>query len=573
MKRFFTAVMVISVLFLLVGCSSSNDHAQDKSTQANSVGIQTVNLKSDIPGGVTFTVNKKVTASLNYQDNGKDQVLTLVDGGGLTWRLNIPANAIMGNKKIKMTALNNVKNKTIGDLSGGVLLEPNGLYFIVPATLSVSGRNLEKNGVILTGDHNGKQLNYAINTSNGKTIETQLFHFSGAYAGELDDAFNKGTRKAAMDAYETIVDEAKALLKKPIEVTEPPSISLKCKKDEENEEDSAAVQEFIKASLEPEATLINRLLAQRKAYAQASGSDKMPSSNEWEIALGERMVKKGQLMIEQNKPKEDKFLAVTSFALAAEKNLNLLAVGSGTKLTTLLPSLATWAETVARKFVKEINNNHDYTYLGPAMKMFRYAAVLGANGQGYVDELEKSMRFRVEYENHVNAGSAKHFDIITKGEAKINLLTGKDTASGTGKYTSYIYRGIVKEFKSTLDMPNEYPVSAFLFNFEPCKSDTFDILIDNLGADSEKFVGTVSSEDFTFTKSKVAKGYVKAIVSRLFKDKKASASDAALLGGDFYKFSMQLKNKSKTAAEQTFEASDDRFSTKCTIKLIHDPGE
>ncbi len=156
LPRFLSIVLILLVTTQCVAApatlnaptgSTSNDSGGPASTLAASQSGEptveesgepvTVDL-SNLPnlGSTTFAVDSSVKAEGEYKADGSELKLELTDGAGLTWTLVIPDQALDYPQKLSMTSLKDLSSEDIvGKLVGGVMLEPDGLQFIIPARL------------------------------------------------------------------------------------------------------------------------------------------------------------------------------------------------------------------------------------------------------------------------------------------------------------------------------------------------------------------------------------------------------------------------------------------------------
>jgi hypothetical protein len=134
-----------SIIILLNGCSLKNilQPSENAAVSGDGMNMSTKDPaekrtieKLNLLGDVTFVPDSDGAkeAVFKYEDT----VLEVKDASGLTWKLTIPANGLLSEETITMTPLKDVKDANGRELSG-VLLEPDGLKFIIPATLTITG--------------------------------------------------------------------------------------------------------------------------------------------------------------------------------------------------------------------------------------------------------------------------------------------------------------------------------------------------------------------------------------------------------------------------------------------------
>lgn len=558
-------------------------------------GRELKEIASDIPGSAYFKTDKDRSIEKEYTDNGEELILSVMDGGGRIWELYIPPHAVIGNKTIRMTPLSDIRNDKLGEINSGVLLEPDGLQFLVPATLSVSGGEIEKNGILLTGAHDGSHLNFAINEKEGGILSAHIFHFSSAYADDLDSIFNAVTHKQIRQSYYNVVEEVIKFLKEPLNIPEPPSIPVGCPGESSADGEGALKESYLKAFIAPEVQLLERLLAQRKAYeAEMAGSDKegLPEDWQWEGRLVERLRKKSSKLIRMYYPGEEKFKASAYAVVGAEKIAQIVAGRSGTAEDSVTQQLSDWAHKVSEKYLNRLIEKHDYKAISPTIEFRKLAELSGSLSEdGYYERLDKALHFKVEYKvnmlfhvrdtlsldiddlsNEVSTfflygGRKEEYNISTEGKAELDMLWGRDIKSGKGAYTGFKPPTSHGTDRISINMPNQYEFNAVILQFAPCNSDEILIAIDKFGAEREELRIDWLSERGPKTTVRKPKQWVQRTFEALFNDKKV---DAGI--GHYYRFPLKIKNGSEIAAEGTFEATNgEGHKIELIVKVIHDP--
>lgn len=569
-------LIVLSLLLivcLLAGCGSQVDTSESVNTskveEGSSVTEEDANVQiadkpssydldliSGIEGNVSFDENQSKTASVDFLGDGQKKSVVLEDENGLTWKLAIPPNALIEEQTITMTAVNNIKS-SLGELSGGVVLKPDGLKFIVPVTLSVKGRDIEKSGFIFSGNGTGEKLEFANAQRSSNTLDMQLHHFSSAFAvPPSDEVFEKYTKMADKQR-NSAEAAARGLLRKPIEVSTPPSIPLKCHHDTEANDDFV-LGIFIEEFNRPEHEVINALLSSAKSRVLLTGDEYDPEYK-LELRLLNRLIKKANALLDKYRGQDDRYIPVVRAALNAEKNYMLLG-GNADDVKFLLPKASAWAKEIADKYLKELIENHDYRNIHPVMKIAREAALFGANMGSFDEELKKALSFKLEYTNKINPGKEYSYEFEVKGEAPIDMTFGKLLGTGSGNYTKFSIND-PESISKMSNMSATFPINVVITDFMPCESDTFNIYIDRFGAESE-YITIDSSDPEVPPKTIVSEGMVHKLTSDLFQENKEESR---------YKFAVALKNGQKNAAEQNFTGTVKVFDVDFTLKLIHTP--
>ncbi|MDD3704496.1 MAG: hypothetical protein PHC45_00290 [Clostridiaceae bacterium] len=355
---------------------------------------------------------------------------------------------------------------------------------------------------------------------------------------------------------------AKELLKKPIEAPVPPSISFKCHHNTEAQDD-ALVNQFIDEFNKPELEILDALLSAAKDTELATGE--LPDQEfSLELRVLNRLMKKANALIDEYKGQEEKYIAISSAALATEKRYQLLAGSGGDN--SILPKLAAWAKEIAAKYLKELKENHEYKNIHPILKITREASFLGADMDKYVnEELRNALKFKVEYTDKMNTGREWGFAYEVTGEAPLDLSLATTQISafegeGIGRYVSFMINELEGGEAVMDNIAETFPIHFVVDNFNPCESDTFNIYMDRFGLGSESI--TMIPEEPDIPPKTVTGPAVQGGTEYSFQGNKQ---------GDLYKFTVDLNNGNKNAADKTFTASNERVDVELTLKLIHTP--
>jgi IPT/TIG domain-containing protein len=155
-------------------------------------------VRATNPGGqfgeIAFTVlfDGKVTPVLDQSRSVQVQIGpaggTIATGGGIT--LQIPAGALHDTETITLTPLSAVQGSPLSTLVGGVQLDPQGLHFLVSATLTLPlPAGVDPHQLVGFGfDDAGISFHLKPPTVTGGVISVQIAHFSGGGAGTLSPA-------------------------------------------------------------------------------------------------------------------------------------------------------------------------------------------------------------------------------------------------------------------------------------------------------------------------------------------------------------------------------------------------
>jgi hypothetical protein len=158
-------------------------------------------------GNATFILDTNATATGEFLADGKTPLsLSVTDSAGLTWTLDVPVDALLYGETITMTAMSDVSLD--GEkLGGGVQLSPDGLTFLAPAKLAVTGGDNVYSSFMYQGNHDGGNVTFVEFETTENSAAATLHHFSACYYDEptgkyvgVDDGGNKQSFNNARDA-------------------------------------------------------------------------------------------------------------------------------------------------------------------------------------------------------------------------------------------------------------------------------------------------------------------------------------------------------------------------------------
>jgi len=514
-------------------------------------------------GKVEFVADTSNSVSLNYPADGSSQVLTLIDGSGLIWVLDIPGDALDQPQTIRMTALSDLKTNDVPlELIGGILLEPNGLKFVTPATLTVIGANLGSRVLILTGGQDGSGMELTLHRDEPSSLTAQVTHFSTIVTGNADndDELNKMRDRVTAEA-QVLSTQVKNFLKnKDIQVPVPPSLPIECVDPAYGHANSISIQEFVENASQPEKSLIEAL--EKNVYTQqllaSKDSDLTPLISE----LYWRLEKKAALLIKTYSKQPEKFMAITSFALRVNKDEGLVGV---VEQNSFLNIIANWADQLIKPELKEVINNHDYKKANAAYNLLKWASTVGVENTDIIDLLNKISRaltFKVKITLDQYDGTPTKFHWVTESETTV-FWKGFDPVhpggviygSGTGKYIT----ATSSAWKIT--PPASYPVQVAFKDFNPCVS-MLEVGFNRFASED----GETYSDTYSTTLLWLLGEAAEAGFNRYYE------YNPEYEDGDFFVYIMFLQSGNVTAAEETFtETVYGQQHGTLTITVTHTP--
>lgn len=228
-KIFRCIAAFLTLTLFLNSCTSLNKNTPSETETAST--DETIDNNDSLPiekldllGDVTFIPDSEKAKETVFRY--EETVLQVEDSSGLTWKLTIPAYGLLKEETVKMTPLKDVKDAQGRELSG-VLLEPDGLEFIFPTTLTISGDGVEQ-GWIYCADHSGKNPEFVMIQQSDRKIEGEISHFSSAIIDKDPNLLDPEKKTMLDKLVKKYIPKVKKLLKDDSEIPEAPIIELEC---------------------------------------------------------------------------------------------------------------------------------------------------------------------------------------------------------------------------------------------------------------------------------------------------------------------------------------------------------
>ena len=502
----------------------------------------------DLPhlGDMEFATDPSVPAARATATWDKETVLRLTDSDGLEWELKVPMGSVFTSTEISMKALKDLESENIpGTLAGGVSLEPDGLQFAVPATLTVRGKDLGPRTIMLTGKHDGSEVDFGGTESRAGAVSAPLFHFSTAAATQARMETEWEDMQAAAGAQAAaLLKEAKELNKKPIRFPPPPSVELECAGDEAAQKGKdEAISKWVNAALEPERDLQFRLLTVAKDMS-LMGLEYQPLLDA-AGGLSVRGLWKAEKLLAAYPKDRDKILPISRFVATALGNYQVY----GGEDQSLFAELAGWLQSFIDDMISDIRTKHDYRLARTALTVAAMAGITGADvdGDDLVDKIEAAMRFRLETKLTLDGPTEQW---ILEGETYLDgFLSSGLRGSMPGRYVS-----LTHATERMIGNPT-FTANVRIDNFDPCQG-TAQLLIDRYWADEEYY--TVAGDPWPAPWM-----LVNALWTLLFGE---PAED-----GGGYAFPLVVRNLEVNAVDELIQKSDAPVAARFEVKLVHDP--
>lgn len=549
-KVFLTLILIL--LLTLLGCSKEQ-----------AVDLDTV----DGFGSIQFE-KQPLTETLLYDPNGGEQVLKLTDKNGATWTLIMPPGALLETTEISMSSLSNIKSDRLGKIPTGVELKPDGLAFLIPVQLRVNKSGLSSKDILITSNTQGEDLQF-LEMTDDSLLQASLFHFSNQYALPRTSTLDKILLKIAELNIQDAIANAENLLKEPLTLPEPPRIRLpeKCSEDEHAQTSlSEDIGRYTEEFKKPEITMVRELVLAMKAYVQIAGKN-MDADFVEVKKLVSRIHEKCNKVIEAYQPEDEYYLPVSVAVITTQKEIAYFTEGH--EASQFFEAISAWGLQIIDEYLDQIRNDHLYSKAYPIVWLGKQVSLLGSDvvsqdfGSNLFYQLSRVLNFRVEF---INQFTGPEMEFITEGNVKNISVDVADSVGlfrgeGKGQYR----KAVIEEEGVTLEQPNPFNVHAMLFQFAPCHSETFSILINAFGPESDIYYAQGYPQPAT--------GVVHSTTGILFQEN--LVTDPAFLTllheTMLYEFELALQDGNETAGELQLNRSIGDIGIEYTLRLIHTP--
>lgn len=506
-------------------------------------------------GSITFTIDSSYQTSGEFSPGGTDLELSLTDEAGLTWTLTLPAGALDMRETITMTALRDVRSDNIsGSMVGGVLLEPDGLRLIEPATLAVTGGGLDGKALFLGGSHDGTDVNFALPDMTGTGSAAVIQHFSSYTIIDSEDPKITELREQERQHYKELAKQGRELLKNTnIHVPRPPSIPLYCPKDEaEAKEREKALNLFASEFRKPESVLLEQLMASQTSLSLVGVAPDFTL----EVRLLEREIKKVNLLIKEYGNQAEYVNAITLVGFTVAREILLIGPRDHAGAMEVVQLLGRMSERVIDELLKELREEHEYRNIGPILDMSRRAALVGVSTIPLDDlyaRMEPILQFQMKLNWTMGIEGESRYEL--QGEFPMRYLA-KDmklgSLTGSGKAEMISAKFEVDEDWYVESAP--FHVEALITRFDACEGKAY-LTINRFYPDVENHF-TLDSDGEV---SEIGPMPLMQIAwEALYEDRKGTGYSWYADGEvqDYYNFEFQLRNRDVTAVYDMIETID-----------------
>jgi len=491
------AMFLASILFLtLFSACKSSDLSEQEQAQAPAP-IQINDL-----GKASFTLSELIVSE-EYRPSQGAKILSLTDPDGNEWKLIIPQNALLYDETISMQLVGDIDQDALnGNKIGGVVLKPEGLHFINPVYLNVSGPLISDQSCVLRGTSEGNSLNFSKAVFSDNTLIAEIEHFSSyfTYTPTSDPELQELAQKAEAD-YDETVKEIEAFLKTPISVPPiPPNFEFTC----DLQSERRPVSLYISQVMQPEKDLIIKMLTAGNRTHLTGGSE---DSIEYARQLQERLIKKVDKLISTYKNDNSKLVPVMNLSFIVLKAANRL--GMDTSFNPYFETFSDWMERSAEEQVERIKENHDYTALCQVMALMQGRAIIAQDfnqtmelSEEFKEKLRDALTFTLSIEGEATNTDSEGDTSVWKASGEALLQFDMEvfaqqkqflTGAGQCEFTDYTFNG--KRDTKLASSPTEVNVNAYLISTDEDKYE-IKLSIDRIVPDTIQYT---ASDGFQFT--------------------------------------------------------------------------
>jgi len=515
-----------------------------------------------------FEVDPSNSAELGLDAGSlEDQVLSLSTSAGKTWTLTIPPFSLFEDVTIRISELKNIASPELGSIQTGLLLEPDGLHFASPATLSISGIGIEPETIILGGAQDGSAIDLTATFAGENGIQTTIDHFSIVYWDPLIDyeALKKRV-KESNKVYGYLIRYIKYVLDSPLTIPIPPVYPLRCETDQNVTRAASEKQdEYIRNFMEPEQTLIRDLQIAQLNYPEINKH----YDDAWK-KLAEGLIRRLRLKLYRfNKTYSSNEEYYRTYGLLTHSVGRLAAISnlSEEASNVSIGFLNSWAKSLLNNYLKELLEKHDYTLIPLMISMDRELSLQGGDNPDFLNKVTKAATFTIQFntEEITFLDDFGSLQWLTEGTARYSLLTKETSADSRGKYTAFRHQGMPGLPRVEMTSPRTFDTQMMIPWYDLCaKEPVIDVYILRFARDEETF--SADGVPISFP-GQVQNAFAASIINAAFSDKVVEPAKG-WVGPAGYKFTIPLRNFNVLAGnyKETREIPDNTSTITITVK-------
>ena len=591
---------------------NSSGDSDSRTSGSDNVQIKWEDYELLTFGEATFTADTAKTVSGNYTtDDRTPLALTVTDGNGLTWTLEIPADAYGVPVEISMTPLNDVYIGEYGEATGGVQLSPDGMLFLHPVKLTVSGAGITEDTIMFQGNHNGGDVMIAEYENGANSATTLISHFSIylPYNPKLDkEAERQAHEQLLLELNESAVKAVAAAqdyLQNGPGLTPPPRLTFAClggaSHQAQNEADQREAMRYaIYDFMQPEQKLIADLACAKTEGTTAETIMELRKELAGSLTDKYRNLMAGYLETgnyegDHNSHEEYwKAAAIVSVCFDSYRtdHREYFDPIQDSVLDDLFVYRQTWAADTWNDWMEILVGSHNYKAMHSLEEVARYNRMVDVV-HDYEKLVANALTFTLEFYldltvlGRIQADGGITHIALKGGTAQFKLETerfgsspehtfyigmvGKIPTGDPEKWATYIYDSydfqyadVGEPFESIMIYSGVYDFFAYVLGFDPCTKMIAEISPIMIGGAAEiddrpiiqRFNPVFVSTD---TYSTLADDFMYCIQEKYMAE---------------YGLECDIRNNDEKAVIQTFEFTGDYFgeiSGMIELRLIHEP--
>lgn len=549
MQRMIAVFVIFSLI--LTGCSGGNMDVDMIDTHGELIELPNRSL-----GNANFKVDSVNAESIECLADGKEKSITIKDSSGIEWTLTIPGDALLTEEIITITPLTDIEVNTVtGARFNGLMLEPEGLRFLSNSTIRIRKPGENITWLVFMAGKDGSELVFSPADAIDGGVTATVGHFSTIFVLPADDPAVNNLIAKAEEEYEKAVDAANMLLKKPLEIPAPPSISWECLSDKE----IAKAEEYAESMVKEEFEIAERLVSADKAICLKTGKEADFSMS---AKLLKRSLAKVDKLIKVYSPQPEKLLAVFHAANRVWRNSYRIVE------VPPISSFLGWAQDTRDYYINRLIQDHEYKSLGAAIELDRMNALMG--GTTELDKIMEALTFTLTIETILTIPG---YTITVKGKGILKPIRGalKDkTLFLQGVETlGYKYNGFDEDLKI---LPEAFPVKMQIRNWEPCKTHKIHILIESLGSDEEEHVYELADGNQSYF-DPIVNDFAEGFFEQEITEVPYTHEDGSVEAVEMIGFNVDLRDGQATAAVKTMERKQPETEAAILVhmQLEHTP--
>jgi hypothetical protein len=199
MKRL-SVIPLLAATILLSSCSGGAPTSTDASVSTSTTAAASSGAQPLQPLTFAQDTSAAATSTISADKGGS---ITATGSDGSTYVLTVPANALVADTEISVVPLKDVAGIPSDQPITATLLQPDGLEFLTPATLSITPANAipQAKQVMFQATQTGTGISLAMVDPESNSMVMDVPHFSiGGAASVTDAVFREFAVEAADDA-------------------------------------------------------------------------------------------------------------------------------------------------------------------------------------------------------------------------------------------------------------------------------------------------------------------------------------------------------------------------------------